>query len=388
MNNNYIEEELQKLEENHLIRDERIFESPQLPKSIIDSKEYLLFSSSNYLSLGENKEILESVKDKIESMGLGSGGSRLTTGSHKVHKDLERSLAEFIGYENSLVYSSGFMANLGFLTAVCNDETIVFSDEKNHASIIDGIRLSKSKVEVYKHLDFRDLEEKLKKYPNKNKVLVSDGVFSMDGDILPLDEFCRLGEKYNALTYVDDAHGFGVLGENGKGITEIYNTYPDIMLVTFSKALGASGAALLTSNLMRNYLYNTSREFIFSTSISPIDTLIISESLNYIQSNKKNINKLKDNVLYLKKKLEENNFDIGGNSHIIPIKVGNEKRAQEIFKKLMDSGIFLSIIRFPAVPKNEAILRVTPMANHSKEDLDFLLKKLKEFVKYKKRTHF
>lgn len=381
MNNNYIEEELQKLEENHLIRDERIFESPQLPKSIIDSKEYLLFSSSNYLSLGENKEILESVKDKIESMGLGSGGSRLTTGSHKVHKDLERSLAEFIGYENSLVYSSGFMANLGFLTAVCNDETIVFSDEKNHASIIDGIRLSKSKVEVYKHLDFRDLEEELKKYPNKNKVLVSDGVFSMDGDILPLDEFCRLGEKYNALTYVDDAHGFGVLGENGKGITEIYNTYPDIMLVTFSKALGASGAALLTSNLMRNYLYNTSREFIFSTSISPIDTLIISESLNYIQSNKKNINKLKDNVLYLKKKLEENNFDIGGNSHIIPIKVGNEKRAQEIFKKLMDSGIFLSIIRFPAVPKNEAILRVTPMANHSKEDLDFLLKKLKEFVK-------
>lgn len=381
MNNNYIEEELQKLEENHLIRDERIFESPQLPKSIIDSKEYLLFSSSNYLSLGENKEILERVKDKIESMGLGSGGSRLTTGSHKVHKDLERKLAEFIGYENSLLYSSGFMGNLGFLTSVCDKDTLVFSDEKNHASIIDGIRLSKSKVEVYKHLDFNDLEDRLRKYPDKNKVLVSDGVFSMDGDILPLNEFCRLGEKYNALTYVDDAHGFGVLGENGKGITEIFNTYPDVMLVTFSKALGASGAALMTSNLMRRYLYNTSREFIFSTSISPVDTLIISESLNYIHSNKKNINKLKDNVSYLKKKLEENNFDIGGNSHIIPIKVGNEKRAQEIFKKLMDSGIFLSIIRFPAVPKNEAILRVTPMADHSKEDLDFLLEKLKEFVK-------
>lgn len=381
MNNNYIEEELQKLEENHLIRDERIFESPQLPKSIIDSKEYLLFSSSNYLSLGENKEILERVKDKIESMGLGSGGSRLTTGSHKVHKDLERSLAEFIGYENSLVYSSGFMANLGFLTAVCNDETIVFSDEKNHASIIDGIRLSKSKVEVYKHLDFNDLEDRLRKYHDKNKVLVSDGVFSMDGDILPLDDFCRLGKKYQALTYVDDAHGFGVLGENGKGITEIYKTYPDVMLVTFSKALGASGAALLTSNLMRNYLYNTSREFIFSTSISPVDTLIVLESLNYIQSNKKNINKLKDNVLYLKKKLKENNFEIGGNSHIIPIKVGNEKRAQEIFKKLMDSGIFLSIIRFPAVPKNQAILRFTPMADHTKEDLDFLVKKLIEFTK-------
>ena len=381
MNNNYIEEELQKLEENHLIRDERIFESPQLPKSIIDSKEYLLFSSSNYLSLGENKEILERVKDKIKSMGLGSGGSRLTTGSHKVHKDLERKLAEFIGYENSLLYSSGFMGNLGFLTSVCDKDTLVFSDEKNHASIIDGIRLSKSKVEVYKHLDFNDLEDRLRKYPDKNKVLVSDGVFSMDGDILPLNEFCRLGEKYNALTYVDDAHGFGVLGENGKGITEIFNTYPDVMLVTFSKALGASGAALMTSNLMRRYLYNTSREFIFSTSISPVDTLIISESLNYIHSNKKNINKLKDNVLYLKKKLKENNFEIGGNSHIIPIKVGNEKRAQEIFKKLMDCGIFLSIIRFPAVPKNQAILRVTPMADHTKEDLDFLLEKLKEFVK-------
>ena len=381
MNSIYIKEKLQKLEKEHLIREERIFESPQLAQSMIDSKEYLLFSSSNYLSLGENKEILEKVKKRMDGIGLGSGGSRLTTGSHKVHKDLERNLAEFIGYENSLVYSSGFMANLGFLTSVCDDETIVFSDEKNHASIIDGIKLSKSKVEVYKHLDFKDLEEKLKKYPNRNKVLVSDGVFSMDGDILPLDEFCRLGEKYKALTYVDDAHGFGILGENGKGITEIYKTYPDVMLVTFSKALGASGAALLTSNLMRKYLYNTSREFIFSTSISPVDTLIILESLNYIKSNKKNINKLKDNVSYLKKKLEENNFYIGGNSHIIPIKVGNEKRAQEIFKKLMDSGIFLSIIRFPAVPKNEAILRVTPMANHSKEDLDFLLKKLKEFVK-------
>lgn len=381
MNSIYIKEKLQKLEKEHLIREERIFESPQLAQSMIDSKEYLLFSSSNYLSLGENKEILEKVKKRMDSIGLGSGGSRLTTGSHKVHKDLEKNLAEFIGYENSLVYSSGFMANLGFLTSVCDDETIVFSDEKNHASIIDGIRLSKSKVEVYKHLDFKDLEEKLKKYPNRNKVLVSDGVFSMDGDILPLDEFCRLGEKYKALTYVDDAHGFGILGENGKGITEIYKTYPDVMLVTFSKALGASGAALLTSNLMRKYLYNTSREFIFSTSISPVDTLIILESLNYIKSNKKNINKLKDNVSYLKKKLEENNFDIGGNSHIIPIKVGNEKRAQEIFKKLMDSGIFLSIIRFPAVPKNQAILRVTPMSDHTKEDLDFLLKKLKEFVK-------
>ena len=381
MNNIYIEEKLQKLEKEHLIREERIFESPQLAKSMIDSREYLLFSSSNYLSLGENKEILEKVKEKMDGIGLGSGGSRLTTGSHKVHKDLERNLAEFIGYENSLVYSSGFMANLGFLTAVCDDKTIVFSDEKNHASIIDGIKLSKSKVEVYKHLDFKDLEEKLKKYPNRNKILVSDGVFSMDGDILPLDEFCRLGEKYKALTYVDDAHGFGILGENGRGITEIYKTYPDVMLVTFSKALGASGAALMTSNLMRKYLYNTSREFIFSTSISPVDTLIILESLNYIKSNKKNINKLKDNVSYLKKKLEENNFDIGGNSHIIPIKVGNEKRAQEIFKKLIDSGIFLSIIRFPAVPKNQAILRVTPMSNHTKEDLDFLMEKLNEFVK-------
>lgn len=381
MNNIYIEEKLQKLEKEHLIREERIFESPQLAKSMIDSREYLLFSSSNYLSLGENREILEKVKEKMDGIGLGSGGSRLTTGSHKVHKDLERNLAEFIGYENSLVYSSGFMANLGFLTAVCDDETIVFSDEKNHASIIDGIKLSKSKVEVYKHLDFKDLEEKLKKYPNRNKILVSDGVFSMDGDILPLDEFCRLGEKYKALTYVDDAHGFGILGENGRGITEIYKTYPDVMLVTFSKALGASGAALMTSNLMRKYLYNTSREFIFSTSISPVDTLITLESLNYIKSNKKNINKLKDNVSYLKKKLEENNFDIGGNSHIIPIKVGNEKRAQEIFKKLIDSGIFLSIIRFPAVPKNQTILRVTPMADHTKEDLDFLMEKLNEFVK-------
>lgn len=188
----FLEEKLDLLEKQNLIRDERVFSTPQLPKSKIGSKEYLLFSSSNYLSLSENEEILDIVKSKMKNIGMGSGGSRLTTGTHKLHIELEKMLSSSIGYENSLLYSSGFMGNLGFLSAMCDKNTIVFSDEKNHASIIDGIKLSGATVQIYKHLDFLDLENKLKKHPNNRKVVVSDGVFSMDGDILPLDKFCLI----------------------------------------------------------------------------------------------------------------------------------------------------------------------------------------------------
>lgn len=379
----FIKDKLEHLEQKNLIRDERVFTSPQLPTSEIDFQNMLLFSSSNYLSLSENKHIINVVIEKLKNLAMGSGGSRLTTGTHKLHIELEELLSKITGYESSLLYSSGFMANLGFISALCDQETVVFSDEKNHASIIDGIKLSKAKVEVYRHLDFCDLENKLKKYPNYKKVIISDGVFSMDGDILPLDKFCKIAKKYDAITYVDDAHGFGVLGENGFGITEMCKDLPDALLVTFSKAIGTSGAAILCSKLMRRYLYNTSREFIFSTSASPVDILMTIEALKYLINNKNQNEKLKQNVTYLKKRLSENGYDIRGNSHIIPIFIGDEEKAGEIFKKLLENGIFLSIIRFPAVPKNEAILRITPMAEHSREDLDYLVEMLNKYVKNK-----
>ncbi len=377
----FLGEKLDLLEKQNLIRDERVFLTPQLPKSTIGSKEYLLFSSSNYLSLSENEEILDIVKTKMKNIGMGSGGSRLTTGTHKLHIELEKMLSNSIGYENSLLYSSGFMGNLGFLSAVCDKNTIVFSDEKNHASIIDGIKLSGATVQIYKHLDFLDLENKLKKHPNNRKVVVSDGVFSMDGDILPLDKFCLIAKKYDAISYVDDAHGFGVLGDRGLGITEMYDTLPDALLVTFSKAIGTSGAAILCSDLIRKYLYNSSREFIFSTSLSPFDILMTIESLNYILKNNNRQVKLMENINYLKDKLKDNGYDIRGNSHIIPIFIGDEEKAQKIFENLLKCGIFLSIIRFPSVPRNQSILRVTPMAEHSIKDLDFLVEKLNECVR-------
>lgn len=216
---NFIEDELLNLEKNNLIREIRTFRDTQSTFSNVNNNEILLFSSSNYLSLIEDRDIIDNAYKEACIYGTGSGGSRLTTGNSILHEKLETIIAEFIGYEESIVFSSGYNTNVGVISAIADRNTEIFSDEKNHASIIDGCRLSSAKITKYKHLNMEDLEEKLKNSENIKKIIISDGVFSMDGDILDLKKFVELADKYNALSIVDDAHGFGVIGESGKGIT-------------------------------------------------------------------------------------------------------------------------------------------------------------------------
>ncbi|EGY79853.1 8-amino-7-oxononanoate synthase [Peptoniphilus indolicus ATCC 29427] len=262
---NYIDSKMKFLSNQNLIRKQNIFSSTQSAISKINGKELLLFSSSNYLSIIENENIFDKGVNLAKKFGMGSGGSRLTTGSTILHMELETKLAKFCGYESALVFNSGYTANLGVISSIATEQHIIFSDEKNHASLIDGCKLSKAKIVVYEHNNLKDLENKLKLCYKFNKIIVSDSVFSMDGDIINLKGISMLGNKYNALTIIDDAHGFGVLGENGRGIIELTEEKlkPDILIATLSKAIGVEGGFVGTSKKIRDYILNHARSYIF-----------------------------------------------------------------------------------------------------------------------------
>lgn len=381
MNNkfDFIESELLNLERNNLIRTQNKFSTAQQVKSIINGKEMTLFSSSNYLSMAEDKEIFKEAYEMTLEFGVGSGGSRLTTGNTTIHEALEDKISEFINYESTILFSSGYSANVGVISAIASKNSIIFSDEKNHASIIDGCRLSGSKIVVYKHNDMIDLENKLKEYSEEKKIIVSDGVFSMDADILKLDEFVNLGNKYKAISVVDDAHGFGVLGENGKGIIEHFNNefYPDILIATLSKAIGSEGGFASTNSKIKKFLMHKARSYVFSTSLSPFIVAFSYCVINSLMKSNERVKKLKENIAYLVNELNKMGIEIDTKTPIIKILIGDEKKAMEISAKLNEAGIYIPAIRFPTVEKKKAILRITLMSNHSKEDIDNLIRNLK-----------
>lgn len=378
---NFIEDELLNLEKNNLIREIRTFRDTQSTFSNVNNNEILLFSSSNYLSLIEDRDIIDNAYKEACIYGTGSGGSRLTTGNSILHEKLETIIAEFIGYEESIVFSSGYNTNVGVISAIADRNTEIFSDEKNHASIIDGCRMSSAKITKYKHLNMEDLEEKLKNSENIKKIIISDGVFSMDGDILDLKKFVELADKYNALSIVDDAHGFGVIGESGKGITELYGVKPDILIGTLSKAVGSEGGFAATDKKIKKYLQNKSRSYIFSTSLSPFSISASYYAIKKIKENNKLVKALQRNIKYFTEELNKNKIIVNSKSAIIKIPIGNEKSALEISKKLWDRKIYIPAIRFPAVDKNKAILRITIMKNYTKKDMDYVISNLTEILK-------
>lgn len=374
----YIDNELKRLEEENLIRKHNCFTSSQDIRSIIKNEEMLLFSSSNYLSIMQREDIMEKAYDDSRKYGMGSGGSRLTTGNSMLHERLEGKIAEFTGYESAIIFSSGYCANVGVISAVADKNTVIFSDMKNHASIIDGCRLSGAEIVKYRHIDMKDLEDKLKLYKDRRKVIISDGVFSMDGDILNLPEFVELSDKYSATSIVDDAHGFGVIGEHGRGICENYNNkyHPDILIGTLSKAIGSEGGFAATTEKMKKYLQNKARTYIFSTSLSPY---VVSSSyyvIDYLLKNNEYVKALHENIDYFVNELNNAGIDVKSSTPIIRVNIGDEKKAVDVSKKLLDKKLYVSAIRYPTVEKNRAMLRITVMRNHKKEDLDLLVREL------------
>ena len=345
-----------------------------------DDSEYIMMASNNYLGLTHDARVQQAAMQAIQRYGTGSGGARLTSGSFPLFKELEIAIANFKGTEQSLVFNTGYMANVGTITALMNKNSIIISDELNHASIIDGCRLSGARIERYNHKDIEHAEHILKNYKSSHKMIITDGVFSMDGDIAPLDKLYELGKEYNALLMVDDAHSTGVLG-NGRGTAHHFGlTDVDVQLGTLSKALGSVGGYVAGRKELIEYLVNYSRSFIFSTALSPADIEAALEALTIVKNEPLVVEQLNENTAYMANKLQSMGIECDDETPIFPIIVGDNERALSLAYELELRGIIITAIRPPTVPVGESRLRMTVTAAHSQEQLDYVANTLRDLL--------
>ena len=385
---NFLREKIEELKEKGMYTKIRVLESEQGAWVTINGRKMLNLSSNNYLGLISKKELKEKAKEAIDKFGVGSGAVRTIAGTNLLHIELEKKLAEFKGAEAVILLQSGILANMATIPLIVGEGDLIFSDELNHASIIDGCRLSKAEIVRYKHIDMDDLKNKLEEYKDHKgrKLIVTDGVFSMDGDIAPLPEIVELAEKYNAITMVDDAHGEGVLGEGGRGILNYFHLEGkvDIDVGTLSKAFGVIGGYVAGSKILIEYMKQRARPFLFSTSITPADTAALIEAVDILTRSDELVKKLWENSKYIKEKLKNAGFDIGhSQTPITPVIIGDEKKTSKMADRLNEEGVFVQGITYPTVPLGKARIRVMVSAIHSKEDLDFGIEK---FIKIGKEV--
>ncbi len=372
----------------------RVLESAQGPWFTIDGKKLLNFCSNNYLGLAQDKRLVAAVIKAVKKYGVGPGAVRPISGNLKLHMEAETALAKFKGQEAAFLLPGGFIANIVAIQTIVGKEDIVISDELNHASIIDAIKLAQVKNKfIYKHNDMASLEEKLKEAialtrsdlvskqePTLDKkpliLIATDGVFSMDGDIAPLPDIVRLAKKYGAITMVDDAHGEGVLGE-GRGIVHHFGLHGqvDIEVGTLSKGFGVLGGVIAGKRELVEYYRQKGRPYLFSTGLTVADTAAIIEGVKILSQSKALVKKLWDNAAYLRKGFQKLGFDTGRTeTPITPVMLGDENLAKNFSAKLMEYGVFATPIKYPMVALGKARIRVMPSAGHTKKDLDFGLK--------------
>ncbi|MDO4575681.1 MAG: 8-amino-7-oxononanoate synthase [Planctomycetia bacterium] len=330
----------------------------------------VMLASNNYLNLAHHPDVEKLVQNVAAEWGTGSGGSRLTTGTSPWHTRLEASLAEWQKTESALLFNTGYMANVGVLSALCGPDDTIFSDALNHASIIDGCRLSKAKIVVYRHGDLDDLERKIRQENPSRGLVVSDGVFSMDGDLLPLPRWLKICEKYGLFSMVDDAHALGVLGETGRGSAEHWQSpQPDILVGTLSKTLGSEGGFVCGKETLIDFLRNRARSFIFSTALNALSVAAAWKSLEILQAEPWRVRKLQENVRFFCRELQNAGIPVQSQSAIVPILLGDERLAVSCSQQLLEKGIYLSAIRYPTVAHGKARLRVALNAAHTPETL-------------------
>lgn len=345
-----------------------------------NNREFIMMASNNYLGLTHDLRVQQAAKYAVEQYGTGSGGARLTSGTFPLFNELELGIADFKHTERALVFNTGYMANVGTITALMNKNSIIISDELNHASIIDGCRLSGARIERYNHKDIEHAEHILKNYKSSHKMIITDGVFSMDGDIAPLDKLYELGKEYNALLMVDDAHSTGVLG-NGRGTAHHFGlTDVDVQLGTLSKALGSVGGYVAGRKELIEYLANYSRSFIFSTALSPADIGAALEALTIVKNEPLVVEQLNENTAYMANKLQSMGIECDDETPIFPIIVGDNERALSLAYELELRGIIITAIRPPTVPVGESRLRMTVTAAHSQEQLDYVVNTLRDLL--------
>ena len=380
-------DELKRLKEQSLYRSMRTMDSEQSKYVEMQGRKILMFASNSYLDLAADERVKRTASKAALNWGAGSGGSRLTTGNTALHEALENKLAQFKGTEAALVFNTGYMANVGIISALCNSDAVIFSDEYNHASIIDGCRLAKSRIVVYKHNDMQDLEAKILATPCSRGLIVSDAVFSMDGDIVNLPELVALGKKYHLLTMIDEAHATGVIGKTGHGTVEHFGNVskPDIFMGTLSKSLGAEGGYACASKVIIEYLKNKARSFIFATSQAPATLAAALRAIEVLEAEPERAQRLQHNVDFFLQALHAEGVEADSPTAIIPIIIGDEATALKVADELLQQGVLAPAIRYPTVAKGTARLRIALMATHTEAELTHTAKLIGAAIrKYKK----
>ena len=379
----FMKEVIDDLKESGLFNTIRTLGSAQGAWIVVNGKKVLNMCSNNYLGFANNDRLKEAAIKAIKKYGVGPGAVRTIAGTMELHEILERKLAEFKRVEAAIQFQSGFNANLGTIPAIVGKNDVIFSDELNHASIIDGCRLSGAKIVRYNHCDPKDLEAKIVEYKDHQgrKLAITDGVFSMDGDVAPLDKLYEVCNKYNVILMTDDAHGEGVLGESGRGIVDHFGLHGkvDIEIGTLSKAFGIVGGFVAGKKVIIDYLKQKARPFLFSSATTPADVAAAIEAVDILTESGDLVKKLWDNGNYFKSKMKEAGFDTGhSETPITPVIIGDAKLSSQLSAKLFEEDVFAQSIGYPTVPKGKARIRVMISAAHSKEDLDFAIEK---FVK-------
>jgi glycine C-acetyltransferase len=358
----------------------RVLDDEQGPICTYDGKHVINLASNNYLGLCDHPKLREAAIAATEKYGVGSGAVRTIAGTMRIHMELEEKIAAFKGVEACVVFQSGFTANAGTVSSILGKEDFILSDELNHASIIDGARLSRAKVKVFRHKDVAHAEELLKEIQNDpgRKLLITDGVFSMDGDIGPVDKLCDIADKYGAIMMVDDAHASGVLGRNGRGSVDHFQCTQrvDVQVGTLSKAIGALGGYVCGSRDLIDYLYHRARPFLFSTSHPPSVAATCIAAFDLLESEPERIERLWSNTTYFKQQLTDAGFDVGGKTTpksetpITPIIIGDGRQTMEFSKALFDAGLMATGIAFPTVPEGKARIRTIMTSEHTREQID------------------
>lgn len=386
---NTFTEELDKIKHAGLYRNFTVIDRNQGPRVIVEGKEVILLCSNNYLGLAFHPHLIEASKKAAETYGVGAGASRLVSGTMRLHKDLEDRITAFKETESTILFNSGYHANLSVITSLAGRGDYIFSDKTNHASIVDGCVLSRAAFKRYPHKDLNVLEDLLKTAANRRCLtngtqqrpasrilIVTDGVFSMDGDIAPLQETLELANRYEALLMVDDAHGFGVMGERGRGVLEHLKIKDEniIQMATLGKAMGTFGAFVTGRREVMDIILNKARPFIYTTALPPSVCASSMAAFDIIENEPERREALWERVSFFKDGLRKAGFNtLESNSHIIPIVVGESRRTTELSEDLLKEGVFIQGIRPPTVPKGSSRLRVTPMSTHTFEDLEYVL---------------
>ncbi len=370
----YLQDQVNELKEQGVYRQLPVLEGPNEPEIILDGKKVINLSSNNYLGFANHPKLKKAAIEAVEKYGVGSGAVRTIIGNMDIHEALEVKLAEFKREEAVMVFQSGFNCNAGAIQAITNKGDLIISDALNHASIIDGVKLSKADKAVFKHSDMADLERVLKEKRDHytNCLIITDGVFSMDGDIAKLPEIVDLAEKYKCMTYVDDAHGSGVLGESGRGTVDHFNLHGrvDFSIGTLSKAIGVIGGYVAGNRVMKEWLLHRGRPLLFSTSLPPAAVGAIMAAVDELSSTTEYTDRLWDNAKFFKAELGKLGFDTGkSETPITPVIIGEESQTVKFSKALLEKGVFVSPIVFPTVPKGTGRVRCMVTAGHSKEQL-------------------